>query len=104
MKRKKGFTLVEVVIAMIMIAIIAVTGFEFLRHVQYFIIVAGEELVALNLAREKTEELYWDSDLKEMSPVTDDVSDYLPGGRRTYSVGNSAGGDYKIISVSVTKD
>ena len=102
MKKTKGFTLVEVLIAIIVIAIIAVAAFEFFRYCQRFILQAELKLMAVNLAREKMEELYWDSDPPEPPAVPEDIMLTTSHSfERNYTIGDSTG-NYKIIDVTIS--
>ena len=68
MKGRKGFSLIEAVVALILIGIIAVSGFEFLRHCQKFLThFARTNLEAAELARETMEAIYWGPGL-EVTP------------------------------------
>lgn len=111
---RRGFTLVELIVAMMLISIIIVVGLQFLVYCQRFIIKSGTKLVAANFARETMEELYQD-DYYSASLDVGAESKPLPtgvefasnladqyGGSRECTVTEDA--DYKVITVTVEWD
>ena len=98
-----GFTLVELIIAMVIIAIVSVCSLEFLRFCQKnFISNAESRFMAANYARETMEGLYWlpSSELVDVtaSPVPLPVGSNLSA-TRTYTVSPRNG--YKVITVLI---
>lgn len=90
MKSSRAFTLVEVLVSIIIIAIIAIAGFEFLVFCQRFIAGAKKSSEAVNDARGLMEEVYWQSAPSSDPPTT--------------TVVLSASGEYNIITVIVDTD
>lgn len=87
---------------MIIIAVIAVAGFEVFRYCQNFIVDAELRFTAINRAREKMEELYFetgpppppaDPEIISLNATTD--------AQRNYTVENDTSGNYMIIAVTV---
>lgn len=109
MKKMKGFTLVEVIIAMMIIATISFGGFGFFQYCKRFVVDSELRLTAINLARETMEKLYWNDTLEE---TADRVDDELPpeafqddySGGRSHLITTDAEGKYKIIEVTVNWD
>lgn len=115
-KNVKGFTLVEAIVTIIIIAITSVVVLEF--FVKFSTIIKQSELkfVAANFARETIEELYLKSySDTALNPITD-ADDGLPvmggingspagllrdvyGGTRAYSI--VQGTNYKVITATV---
>ncbi len=60
MKKTKGFTLIEVIVGIIIIAVTSLGAFEFFRYCRYFIVSAELRLSAANFARETMEGHSWD--------------------------------------------
>ena len=99
MKKVKGFTLVEVITAMIVIAIIALAAFEFFVYCQRFIVNADLRLMAVNSARARMENAYWDPNVSSEGavPIT-----LVPGHVWDRSLNVTAGqGDYEVITVTI---
>lgn len=107
MKNKKGLSLVEIIIAMVVIATISVATFEYFWHCRRFILNTDLRLMAVGFARETIEELYWDDDLTETpGPVDDPLPAGVLGnpphnGYRNYTVDNNSTNDYQIITITV---
>jgi len=106
MKRKKGFTLIEAMVAMVLIAVVVVANFEFFRYSYRLINYAELRIKASNLARETMEELYWNPDLADTNGDSMDYnfeeSDQFRvdhSGARIHSVNDT--NDYKVITVTV---
>ena len=110
MSDQRGFTLAELIIAMVLIGIVVVVGLQFLVYCQRFIIRSGTKLVGADFARVTMEELYQDhydslnvgTELKPL-PTEDgefggDVADQYVGSRE-YTVTEKTG--YKVIEVTV---
>jgi len=114
MTRKKGFSLLEAMIAMVLIAVVVLANFEFFRYSYRMINYAKLRLTAVNLARESMEELYWQADPPDTTDEEDPIllsGEINPGdlycelrdshgGTRKYSVDGS-NGRYKITTVTV---
>jgi len=103
MKNAKGFTLIETIVAMVLIAVIVVAGFEFFRYSQRFTIDAELQLKAVNFARRAMEELYWSPVPGEVTP-TALPGEILPDGSMTHSVGPDSTDNYEIITTTVSWD
>ncbi|MDD5135862.1 MAG: prepilin-type N-terminal cleavage/methylation domain-containing protein [Candidatus Omnitrophica bacterium] len=59
MKNKKaGMTLIEIIVAVIIIAIAGITSFQFLVYCDKLVMQANSKIVAANFAREIAETLY----------------------------------------------
>ena len=99
MENRKGFTLIEVMIATIVIAIISVASFEFFMQSARLLRSPLTRLECVNAAREKTEEVYW-----ELNPMPEAaVPITLPSGRAaTQEVIVTDEGDYNVITVKIT--
>lgn len=115
MTNKKGFTFVEIIVAMIIIAIVAVSSLEFFYFCQkFFITPIKPKFMASNLARETMESLYWQlgsslADTQEPEAVAlpdwdPGFNDYLGDWTMTYTVSTPAGNKgYKKIEVTIEK-
>ena len=107
MQKAKGFTIIETIIALIIIVIIAVGAFEFLQYCQRFLIDSDLRLMAVNLARETMEEQYWNLDLADITdsdPLPDGVLKDKHGGERNYSIADDPTGTYKTIKITIDWD
>lgn len=115
MRKKSGVTLIEVIIAMVVIAIIAVGAFSFFEHCQRFIVDSQLRLIAVNFVRETMEERYWELNPAETPDWAADTP--LPtgtgfgsllrdnyGGTRHYRVSadTGTGTSYRVIETRVT--
>ena len=101
MINKKGTTLVELIMAMVIIAIVAVSALEFFNFCQKnFIIPVKPKLVASNFAREKMEEQYW----QPGALLNDGTSATAPlsGWTMTSTISTNPAG-YKKIDVTIKK-
>ena len=109
-KGEHGFTLIEVMLGMLILAILAVTAVAALRHPHFMVVSTAHKQAAIHAANEALEEAYslGYSNLAEgTSPVTP-VGDYSVNGRpvdvvRGIELLGGAGGvpEYKRITVSV---
>ena len=98
MRKSKGFTLIEVMIAMIVIIMGAIVGFEFFRYCKEYTTNIKLDTVALNRARQIMEYKYWDpTPTSKTYPGIDE----LPGTDRGEVVVADRG-DYKTVAVTVT--
>lgn len=98
---KRGLTLIEIILSIVLIAIVAITALGFLVYCGRFAVQAGTKITASNFARETMEDHYWDDTL-----VTESVQDNLPGNRtRTYSVSDPVdgpnGSQYRVTNVTI---
>ncbi|MEE9500429.1 MAG: type II secretion system protein [Candidatus Omnitrophota bacterium] len=115
MKKTKGFTVIEMLVSIILIAIISVGAFEFFGHCRRFIVDTELRLSAANFSRETMEGHSWNFEITNTtnSDWEDDAA--LPtgeefgsrlyeeySGARQYKVETSADGDYNIIEVKVS--
>lgn len=64
-KNRKGFTLVEIMVAMVLIVIIVTVGFEAYRYAKIFVRDSKLRLMAVNFAQETMEKLYFAGNLAE---------------------------------------
>ena len=100
MRKRKGFTLVEIMVAMAVIIILAIVGLEFFRFCQSSVTDVKFTTVALNRARQIMEYNYWDSNpISRVYGGIDGLPDTDQG-----AVGVVDNGDYKTITVLVTWD
>lgn len=112
--RSGGFALVEVIVAMIIIAIIAVVTLEFYRVcIGRFVGNSRLSIEAVDFGREKMEELYFlsPSDLIDCTDIGAPLPDSIPGvfpnelkdkhaGTRKYTITTKPEG-YKVIETRV---
>jgi len=115
---KAGFSLIEAILAIILIVITAVGAFSYMVYCSRLTLQADTRIVAANFARETVEDLYKRnySDPRLNETTGDGLSDPLPsapvfGGAfrsrhptatRKYTIDDM--GDYKLITVKVTWD
>lgn len=122
--KNSGFSLVEVIISIMLIAVIIITSFQFLIHCESFAMKADAKIAATYFARETLEDLcqkpYTDESLAQGDhDATNTPSLALPtgaafgsrlcdryGGTRTYTVGEEktddlTGTNYRVIEVTV---
>lgn len=98
MRKNKGFTLIEVMIAMVVIITGAIVGFEFFRYCQEYTTNIKLNTVALNRARQIMEYNYWNpTPTSKTYPGIDE----LPADN-TGKVIIVDRGDYKTVAVTVT--
>ncbi|MFC1576648.1 prepilin-type N-terminal cleavage/methylation domain-containing protein [Candidatus Omnitrophota bacterium] len=110
MKKTKGFTIIEALIAIIIIAAVSAVAFEFFFYCRSFVLDSNWYYRALNHARETMEESYFDSTLTPTvnptnvplpaTAATDEFTDKFPGATRTIHVQGDRT-DYQKIIVSV---
>jgi len=109
--KNKGVTLVELIIVTVLIAIMVVTGLQFVVYCKTLAVKSKLKLAAANYARETAEGLYWlDCYDNALNITASPVSVPLPsgelgdqyGGTRTYNV--TGGADYKVVTVTVHWD
>lgn len=104
--RKSAFTIVEVMVALVVLAIIAATG-TFLVPLYRFALNDSRKIMALNFARQTMEELYWDSGLMAGGGDRDLPANALANAAnvsRTFTVTPDDTGNYLIITVNVHWD
>ncbi len=58
---KEGFTLAELIVAMVLIAIVSIVALEFMGQYQKLAFKSSDMLIAANAAREKMEQIYMDN-------------------------------------------
>ncbi|OGX01435.1 MAG: hypothetical protein A3I73_02095 [Omnitrophica bacterium RIFCSPLOWO2_02_FULL_45_16] len=106
---KKGITLIETMVAIVVIAIVAVVSLQFYVFCQRsFITNAVSNSMAANFARETMEDYYF-SDYNDAALAVGTYTATLPasplanqhGGTRSYTVTNATN-DYKLIETKVT--
>ena len=103
--KNRGVTLIELIVAMTVIAITVVVTLEFYRFcMRQFILNARFSLEATDFARETMEELYFssaagmsDGTVQELLPPCD-----LEGGARNSTITSNPGAGYKLIRTTVT--
>jgi len=91
---KKGFTLIEVIVAIVVIAVISLGGFEFFKYCRIFTVDTEFRLMDMNRARGAMEEVYMDPEPKS-STNPDGVWE------KVVEVTDSEDEKYKIIKVKV---
>ena len=100
-----GFSLLEIMITVILIAIVAVSAFAFLVYCGHFTAQTDAKMTAANFARETMEDLY----MINYNSLPSNGSPALPtgsrlhdsyNGTRIYAVTDKA--DYKMIAVTVS--
>jgi len=107
-KKNAGFTLIELILGIVIIAIAAVSSLEFYSYChKFFIMRSSLTSQALGFAKESMEGLYWldpydaamNTPLPSLPaiPVTGDFA--FKGGSRSYSVTDK--GSYKVLEVTV---
>ena len=107
-KKHAGFTLIDLILGIVIIAIAAVSSLEFYSYCHKFFILRSSITVrALGFAKESMEGLYWlDSSDAALNicnetplamPATGDFA--FKGGSRSYSVIDK--GSYKVLEVTV---
>ena len=115
---KAGFSLIEVVITTLLIAIAAVTALSFIVYCDRLTLQADARVTAANFAREKMEDLYKkdyrDASLNETGgtsyplPVSPAFGggfhDRYPTAAREYTVNENTGYGYKLITVKTKWD
>ncbi|MFA5142822.1 MAG: type II secretion system protein [Candidatus Omnitrophota bacterium] len=113
--RRAGVTLIELVIAVMIIAVAAIASFQFLVYCDKFVSRATDRIVAANLARE-TMEMFYGRDYDSLGTGSGSVS--LPAGnilssrhtnvKREYRINehtdSGTGNVYKVILVTVSWD
>ena len=107
MTKKMGMTLVEVLIAMVIIAIVAVCGSTYFAFCKRSIISSQSRLMEVNFARDTMERLYTSTTLVPGSNYNDalpagDLRD-RDGGTRTYTVAAQSG-NYEVLTVTVNSN
>ena len=93
---REGFTMVELVIAIILIAIVSITSMEFFVQYLKLSLQTPSKVMAINYAQQKIESLYMDG-------TWNSNTDYPCGGiGRTWSTADSAtSSDYAVLTVNV---
>lgn len=108
MKSKKGFTLVEVVMALVILTIVILGGFSATAGFMHEVSVGDIEAAALQLADDRISEILMDRNyatLETIYPGTENNFSTLPGFTRSTVVvrigGSTATQDHKKITVTV---
>jgi len=108
-KKTAGFTLIELILGVIIIAIAAVSSLEFYTYChKFFILRSSLTSQALGFAKESMEGLYWsdpyDAALNTTPapplPAIPATGDFAFKGSRSYSVTDK--GSYKVLEVTVS--
>ena len=112
--RAKGFTLIEALAAMSLIAFIVTAGFSFYPYYKKSLIRADVKFTALNFARETMELLCWQTTPPDVtsgeveSPLPAEAgllsSPKVKNAKRTYKVTSDPSGNYRIITTTVSWD
>jgi len=110
MKKTKGFTLIEILIAMVIIAITSIVTLEFYVFCQKnFIVKPQLRLMAVNFSRDSMEDYYFNSSLTAgastpaLPSTNTNIGDPLLdnyGGTETITITNKT--NYKIIETLIT--
>ena len=112
--KAKGFTLIDMIVGVVLIAIAAIGSLEFYYYCYKFFIARPKPTIeALNFAKESMEELYWiDSSSAALTlplqapnlplPTTGNFKELGSrfNGSRSYSVVDK--GSYKVLEVTVS--
>jgi len=112
MRKTKGFTLIEVLVGIILIAVISVAAFEFFRYCRRFIVDAELRLSATNFARETMERHSWNAEITDTTdwrtyrdlPVGGEFGSRLRDeyeGSRLYRGEDGGSDDYKYKRIRV---
>lgn len=115
-KNKIGSSLIEVILAMVIIAVAVVVTLDFYKHCQKnFILSSKLRMAAADFARETVEEMYWlDPSNPNLNTTTEAVSKALPStgdfaelydryaGARTYTIAQETDANYKVVEVKVS--
>ena len=97
-KSASGFTLVEVLIAIVILAVVAIGSVAFIYHSQAGIIFQGDKRVALEIANSRLEEIRA-SQYSDIHPVNDDYDiHYLSGQIGSWTITDSDPGETKGIN------
>ncbi|MCX5666865.1 MAG: type II secretion system protein [Candidatus Omnitrophica bacterium] len=107
-KKNAGFTLIDLILGIVIIAIAAVSSLEFYRYCHKFFILRSSITVrALGFAKESIEGLCWlDSSDASLNiplpslPALPATGDFAFTGSRSYSVIDK--GSYKVLEVKVS--
>jgi type II secretory pathway pseudopilin PulG len=108
---KAGFSLVEAILTIILIAIAAVVALPYLVYCSHFALQTDARMAAANLARGTVEGLYKraynDAGLNPTTGTPDSLAGTVflsryPTAARNYTISDK--GDYKLITATVTWD
>jgi type II secretory pathway pseudopilin PulG len=109
-----GFTLIEVVMANVMLIVLVLAGLSFYQYCSHSIVDSKLRLMAANFARETMEMRYFDDTLTETGGVWQNDTALPTGaafgallrdnhdGTRQYKVTSSPSGPYLILETKVT--
>ena len=110
MKKTTGFSFVELMVGIIVVAAVSVTALEFLVHCQRLVLVPRLRLMAVNFARETMEGLYQQPYIELTTPSAAELE--LPTGGEIGVLRDRYGGtrnctitdvdNYKVITVTVS--
>jgi len=116
MKKIKGFSLFEAMVAIVIIGVVSLAAFEFFRHCNRYAVNSELRLIALNFARETMEKYYfsgtvtqtggWQAeDLPTGAEFGSEFRDTY-GGERYYQIkdGTDTTYTYMVTQVKVTWD
>ncbi|GEM_PF-2062932 len=98
MKNIKGFSVIEAIIAIMLIAVVAVASFEFFKYCMIFTVDTELKLMAVNSAREAMEKVYMDPDPE--SALSEEVT-LAPGHVWDRKVTVTPETDYKVVTVTI---
>ncbi|MFA5142818.1 MAG: prepilin-type N-terminal cleavage/methylation domain-containing protein [Candidatus Omnitrophota bacterium] len=111
--KRAGMSLVEIIVAMVIIAIATIASFQFLVHCDKFVIMADNKVAAANFAREIMED-YYQEDYDDLAVGSHSVSiaalaSRLHNGTGSYEIGSektesATSTKYKVITVKVGWD
>ena len=107
MRKDRGMTLIETLIAIVLIAIVAISGSAYFAFCKRSIINSQSRLMEVNFARDTMERLYMQPSLAPGNNCPDSLNagDFKDsyGGTRSYNVSAPSGG-YQVITVTVNSN
>jgi prepilin-type N-terminal cleavage/methylation domain-containing protein len=101
-RAKTGFSLIEVVIALVIVSVVTVGGFEFLRYCRKFVLDSQIKLAALNIVKGEFERTAGCPNAL-LEDSEEDISSRLPQGcTGTRRVSVTERDDYYIVAITVS--